>query len=1372
MMFKNSKIYSKSKRPIWAPKVLFLLLLLNTALFSLSYAGGATLRVAPDNEFGILGLIDFTVSIRFVPGPGDLEDIRDMIEDANGIICDATDGQLVFGNIDVYAGSVNEDLADVWILPQTGRSFAGGLADWNVLGSHFTLFIDDLDSRVFAHEIGHQLLGLGDEYNEQNRGGSCGTGECLCGSALSDPRNTSLMDNFFFFDGTEFCVGANHDLMRGDGTACPTPISTVEGPCDFSGVPPAGSDDCDNSFFCIGYNAGTNRYETTDHDLRLIAAGNTSQSTWDLLMDIIQTENNAVVLSVPDLPVAASPSGCMAFFDYEEGDLVESDLVVLVIDRSGSMETEDAFDAGEENTRMEFAKAAARGFVDLQVSNNVSVGIVSFNENATIDQPIELLNSSSIDDFRDEIDDLDHGGNTAIGDALNVAFDIITEETGNNPTLFLLSDGQNNRGADPEDVFPVIADEGVRVFTVPVGNGADIDLLSEIASTSGGAMLDAERASQIPPVYAEFAARHQGKSLINLTIVRDSILLGGGGDDVFFFVQALRATLPVESGAESLTIFFSLNQVDSLNTNFNRTFRQYEITMPNGNIYQLSEDEISRDAYYEIIRIQNPIPGDWSFLVEEGNAGLNIVSFTDNPDPDFYVDASPKIVEEEDVVTISAFTLFGTAIDDESVVYEGFVRRPDGSQTPINFVRDPLFGTVEAIFNNYNGRGVYEVVASAIIPPNAELKIGESIFEGPDSPNILVEEFARTASASFYLDSPNFPPCNNDDCDNDGIDNETEDGQEEDPDGDGIPNRYDEDSDGDDIPDSIEGTLDPDLDGIPGFVDSNDECQPTSNLSIDLLSLVAPSCQEANGRVLVTANHAVGEVNYRWLHDEALSEPEALGLGAGLYTVRATDATGCSVSETFHLQENCINQRLGLRAIVNCPQSIPVGCDFTVTVQVDMNGASVPDTLLGNFTAVMSWDTTRLELLDAPQLLSGFNGFVNLGSVNGSFIFNGGNAEGRAGLVDILKARFRTLGSAGELEQIEVDFQTMAAALTFVDLLPQLNQEQCEIFVIESGLLGDVNLDGLANSTDGNILLSFDAGIIVDPNIFARISDGFGDVNGDGVTNAVDALIIFTYDAQIPVPYPIGEPFCSGRGHHHLSATNHPSPPIPLKMLLFLENDEFNDRINVPIYADLSESEEQLGSYRATIEWNPNELKLLDLKGGRHSSFADPTVNSKEVELGRITIADAYPAGAGGMVNLVNLRFEKLPGTNFPDLKAEFSGLASAFTFRPFEAKVSTMDQLITNSRHLDDLDRVNVYPNPFSSSLQIAYNLTTRQKVKIDILNAVGQELLNLVDETQEAGQHEASWLADARPYTGGIYFIRFRIGSKMIHRKVAYLP
>jgi len=78
-------------------------------------------------------------------------------------------------------------------------------------------------------------------------------------------------------------------------------------------------------------------------------------------------------------------------------------------------------------------------------------------------------------------------------------------------------------------------------------------------------------------------------------------------------------------------------------------------------------------------------------------------------------------------------------------------------------------------------------------------------------------------------------------------------------------------------------------------------------------------------------------------------------------------------------------------------------------------------------------------------------------------------------------------------------------------------------FVSETtGILGDVDGNAAANSTDALIILSCD----VDIDTSAYCPMNCGDVNADGLVNSTDALVILSYDVAIAVPYPVGAAGC------------------------------------------------------------------------------------------------------------------------------------------------------------------------------------------------------------------------------------------------------
>lgn len=83
-------------------------------------------------------------------------------------------------------------------------------------------------------------------------------------------------------------------------------------------------------------------------------------------------------------------------------------------------------------------------------------------------------------------------------------------------------------------------------------------------------------------------------------------------------------------------------------------------------------------------------------------------------------------------------------------------------------------------------------------------------------------------------------------------------------------------------------------------------------------------------------------------------------------------------------------------------------------------------------------------------------------------------------------------------------------------------------------------------------------------------------------------------------------------------------------------------------------------------------------------------------------------------------------------------------------------------------------FPNPFNPETVIQYQLPERVAVSLKIFNALGQEVITLVQETQEAGVYKVKW--EGRDKRGvalstGIYLFQLKAGEFSMTRKMAYV-
>jgi hypothetical protein len=78
-------------------------------------------------------------------------------------------------------------------------------------------------------------------------------------------------------------------------------------------------------------------------------------------------------------------------------------------------------------------------------------------------------------------------------------------------------------------------------------------------------------------------------------------------------------------------------------------------------------------------------------------------------------------------------------------------------------------------------------------------------------------------------------------------------------------------------------------------------------------------------------------------------------------------------------------------------------------------------------------------------------------------------------------------------------------------------------------------------------------------------------------------------------------------------------------------------------------------------------------------------------------------------------------------------------------------------------------YPNPFNSSSVIKYSIPKSSQVTLKIFNALGEELVTLVNEEKSANTYEVNWNAANLP--SGVYFYQLRAGSFVETKKMILL-
>jgi len=172
---------------------------------------------------------------------------------------------------------------------------------------------------------------------------------------------------------------------------------------------------------------------------------------------------------------------------------------VFVADVSGSM---------DDGARLINLKKALTESADLISSNN-AIGLVTFNEYVNVDLPIRDFDVQQKSLFVGAVGRMAAGGRTATNDGVVVATNLLNEFAQSHPDhkliVFVLSDGERNRGLDLSEVQEALEWSGIPVHTIAydiqseelrslsrLAEGAYIESSSTSASYRIGNLLNSE----------------------------------------------------------------------------------------------------------------------------------------------------------------------------------------------------------------------------------------------------------------------------------------------------------------------------------------------------------------------------------------------------------------------------------------------------------------------------------------------------------------------------------------------------------------------------------------------------------------------------------------------------------------------------------------------------------------------------------------------------------------------------------------------------------------------------------------------------------------------------------------------------------------
>jgi len=122
------------------------------------------------------------------------------------------------------------------------------------------------------------------------------------------------------------------------------------------------------------------------------------------------------------------------------------------------------------------------------------IGLVSYSDDVYINLPISKFDLNNRSYFVGAVEGLQAGGATATFNGIAVAMMMLEEQLALNPKLkpriFVLSDGETNRGHSLNDIRKFVEESGIPIYTI--GYNADIKALGEISLINEAASINAD----------------------------------------------------------------------------------------------------------------------------------------------------------------------------------------------------------------------------------------------------------------------------------------------------------------------------------------------------------------------------------------------------------------------------------------------------------------------------------------------------------------------------------------------------------------------------------------------------------------------------------------------------------------------------------------------------------------------------------------------------------------------------------------------------------------------------------------------------------------------------------------------------------------
>ncbi len=175
--------------------------------------------------------------------------------------------------------------------------------------------------------------------------------------------------------------------------------------------------------------------------------------------------------------LSATETSCDESFNIRLSLTAEPDItanpvdIALILDRSGSMS----------GSAIANLKNGAKAFVDIiynatggtngQIAGGTHIGIVSFADLATQNQPL----ITDINALKTSIDGLAAGGSTNHADAFTKATELLQNSTANQRFMIMFTDGFTTAGGNPNPIAAAAKAQGIIIYAIGLSGNGGID---------------------------------------------------------------------------------------------------------------------------------------------------------------------------------------------------------------------------------------------------------------------------------------------------------------------------------------------------------------------------------------------------------------------------------------------------------------------------------------------------------------------------------------------------------------------------------------------------------------------------------------------------------------------------------------------------------------------------------------------------------------------------------------------------------------------------------------------------------------------------------------------------------------------------------